>query len=122
MAERRVRAGGYHSFALLLKDGSVLIGGGISPKVDGVEISSIGCERNDVRIYRPAYLTKGPRPVVDVPEPLDLTIGAAGQDDHPVQRRRDPEHRRGRADGARLDDACVRSEPAGSAAHLRGDR
>jgi hypothetical protein len=68
---------GYHSFAILLKDASVLIGGGISPKVNGVEKSSIGCERNDIRIYRPSYLTKGPRPVIDAPEPMELELGAA---------------------------------------------
>src|SRR5262249_14201812 len=50
------RERGYHSFALLLKDGRVLIGGGIYPRVDGVEIASIGCERTDVRIYEPANL------------------------------------------------------------------
>lgn len=70
---------GYHSFAILLKDGSVLVGGGISPKVNGVEMSSIGCERNDVRIYRPGYLTKGPRPVIDAAEPIDLTLGATAE-------------------------------------------
>jgi hypothetical protein len=70
---------GYHSFAILLKDGSVLIGGGISPKVNGVETSSIGCERNDVRIYRPGYLSKGPRPEIDAPEPIDLEIGATAE-------------------------------------------
>lgn len=74
---------GYHSFAILLKDGSVLTGGGISPKVDGVETSSIGCERNDVRIYRPGYLTKGPRPVIDLPEPIDLELGAAAETNVP---------------------------------------
>jgi len=68
---------GYHSFAILLKDGSVLVGGGISPKVNGVETTSVGCERNDVRIYRPAYLTKGPRPILDAPEPIDLELGAS---------------------------------------------
>ncbi len=67
---------GYHSFAILLKDGSVLIGGGISKKVNGVEASSIGCERNDVRIYRPAYLAKGARPIIDAPEPIDLELGS----------------------------------------------
>jgi len=70
---------GYHSFAMLLKDGSVLIGGGISPKVAGAEVSSIGCERNDVRIYKPGYLTKGQRPVIDAAEPLDLEIGAGAE-------------------------------------------
>jgi len=66
---------GYHSFAMLLKDGSVLLGGGVSPKVNGEEITSIGCERNDLRVYRPAYLTQGSRPVIDLPEPIALTIG-----------------------------------------------
>ena len=70
---------GYHSFAMLLKDGSVLVGGGVSPKVNGVEITSIGCERNDLRVYRPAYLTAGARPVIDLPEPIALTIGKAAE-------------------------------------------
>jgi hypothetical protein len=67
---------GYHSFAILLKDGTVLVGGGTAPLVNGQPITSIGCERTDVRIYRPSYLTKGPRPVIAAPEPIDLTIGA----------------------------------------------
>lgn len=52
------RERGYHNFAILLKDGRVLIGGGISP------IGGIGCERPDVRIYSPNYLTAGTRPVL----------------------------------------------------------
>lgn len=62
---------GYHSFALLLKDGRVLIGGGISP------IGDIGCERPDVRIYNPPYLTNGTRPVVSN-APSSITMSAGG--------------------------------------------
>jgi hypothetical protein len=63
---------GYHSFALLLKDGRVLIGGGISP------IGDIGCERPDVRIYNPPYLTNGTRPVVsNAPASISMTAGGA---------------------------------------------
>lgn len=67
---------GYHSFAILLKDASVLIGGGTVPLVNGQVVNEIGCERTDVRIYKPSYLTKGPRPVLSAAEPIDLTIGA----------------------------------------------
>jgi hypothetical protein len=70
---------GYHSFALLLKDARVLIGGGIYPKVNGTAVTSIGCERTDMRIYEPSYLKKGPRPVIDAPEPLDLALKGTAQ-------------------------------------------
>ncbi|KAJ3158559.1 hypothetical protein HDU86_002784 [Geranomyces michiganensis] len=43
----------YHSWALLLKDGRVAVGGG----VDGAG-HSIACERIDVRIFTPPYLQK----------------------------------------------------------------
>lgn len=66
---------GYHSFAILLKDGTVLVGGGTAPLVNGQAVSSIGCERTDVRIYRPSYLTKGPRPAFTAAEPIDLALG-----------------------------------------------
>lgn len=49
---------GYHNFAILLKDGRVLLGGGIAHSGD------IGCERSDVRIYSPPYLSKGVRPAI----------------------------------------------------------
>ena len=42
---------GYHSFAMLLKDGRVLIGGGT------LSNEGIGCERPDVRIFTPPYLS-----------------------------------------------------------------
>ncbi|MBI3811109.1 MAG: DUF1929 domain-containing protein [Nitrospirae bacterium] len=65
---------GYHNFAVLLKDARVLIGGGrVSTTAE------IGCERPDLRIYSPAYLTKGPRPsVVNVREPLEMKVGGGG--------------------------------------------
>lgn len=62
---------GYHNFALLLKDGRVLLGGGKAS-----EQSRVGCERPDVRIYTPGYLSKGPRPsLVEVLEPVKMTVG-----------------------------------------------
>lgn len=69
---------GFHSFALLLKDGRVLIGGGLAE--DGrLDVDhNIGCERPDVRIYHPPYLSKGRRPLlIDKTEPLMMTIGGA---------------------------------------------
>ena len=41
---------GYHNFALLLKDGRVMIGGGTHDKGD------VGCERPSMQIYSPPYL------------------------------------------------------------------
>lgn len=65
------RARGYHNIALLLKDGRVLVGGGIDPGD-----SRIWCERPDVRIYAPAYLSKGPRPTLLIgSEPIRMTVG-----------------------------------------------
>lgn len=51
---------GYHSFALMLQDGRFLLGGGI----DGDHFT-IACERTDLRIYEPDYLSRGPRPVIE---------------------------------------------------------
>ena len=62
---------GYHNIAILLKDGRVLIGGGL----DGSK-SQIWCERPDVRIYSPAYLNNGPRPEFKkISEPVAMEIG-----------------------------------------------
>jgi hypothetical protein len=48
----------YHTFAVLLKDGRILLGGGVAKGHD------IGCEQPTVRIFSPPYLDKGPRPVI----------------------------------------------------------
>jgi len=65
------RMRGYHNIALLLKDGRVLLGGGVDP-----DHAVQACERPDVRIYSPAYLGKGSRPVlVDVLEPVQMNVG-----------------------------------------------
>lgn len=50
---------GYHSFSLLLKDGRILLGGGM------VTLAQVGCERPDLRIFNPPYLSRGPRPRID---------------------------------------------------------
>jgi hypothetical protein len=61
---------GYHSFSLLLKDGRILLGGGM------VTLAQVGCERPDLRIFNPPYLTAGPRPVVDpATEGREIRVG-----------------------------------------------
>lgn len=62
---------GYHNFAILLRDGRVLIGGGIYSN------GGIGCERPDIRIYSPNYLTAGVRPSVTNP-PANITLSVGG--------------------------------------------
>ncbi|MBC8133870.1 MAG: hypothetical protein H7X95_12875, partial [Deltaproteobacteria bacterium] len=61
---------GYHNVALLLKDGRVLIGGG----KDGNH--GTGCEKNELRIYSPPYLSAGTRPAItNVSSGQTLTVG-----------------------------------------------
>jgi cytochrome c peroxidase len=63
---------GYHSVALLLKDGRVLLGGGKD------NVHDTGCEKNEARIYSPPYLSAGPRPqITNIPEGHEIVIGGA---------------------------------------------
>jgi cytochrome c peroxidase len=63
---------GYHSFALLLKDGRVLIGGGKD------NVHDTGCEKNEARIYSPPYLSAGARPVItNVSDGQKVVVGGA---------------------------------------------
>ena len=78
------RERGYHSFALLGKDASIIVGGGIYPStaVDAKtpKTSDIGCERTDVQRWTPPYIADGgpPRPVITTTSsagPLTLKLG-----------------------------------------------
>jgi hypothetical protein len=60
---------GYHSTALLLPDGRVLVGGGGHPD------STVGAQLN-FEIYSPPYLFRGPRPRVDA-APSQVAYGRA---------------------------------------------
>ncbi len=66
---------GVHSFALLLKDGTILMGGGVAT----APVFQIGCEHADLRIYTPPYLRgRSPRPVLSgVTEPLGMAVAGA---------------------------------------------
>ncbi|MDX2052669.1 MAG: galactose oxidase early set domain-containing protein [Polyangiaceae bacterium] len=66
---------GVHSFGLLLKDGTILMGGGVAT----APMFQIGCEHADLRIYTPPYLRiPGKRPALsNVTEPLTLSVGGA---------------------------------------------
>jgi hypothetical protein len=62
---------GYHSFSLLLKDARIMTGGGM------VTLAEVGCERPDLRLFNPPYLTKGPRPALkDDVENSQIHIGS----------------------------------------------
>jgi hypothetical protein len=65
-------ARGYHSFALLLKDGRVLIGGGKD------DVHDTGCEKSEARIYSPPYLSAGTRPAItNLQEGHEMIVGGA---------------------------------------------
>lgn len=54
---------GYHNMAGLLKDGRILLSGGVHSRGD------IGCEQSSLRIFNPPYLnaTTGARPIIQSP-------------------------------------------------------
>jgi hypothetical protein len=63
---------GYHSWALLLKDGRIMIGGGKDNSHD------TGCEKNEARIYSPPYLSAGARPqITNIQEGKQIPVGGA---------------------------------------------
>ena len=59
----------YHSTAVLLPDGSILSAGGGMPPADGGD-----ADHRDAQIFKPPYLFKGPRPVIDS-APASVTYG-----------------------------------------------
>ena len=73
------RERGYHSFALLGRDASVLVGGGIYPSASAADQprpTDIGCERTDVQAWRPPYMAPSrQRPVLDASETLRMKLG-----------------------------------------------
>ena len=49
---------GYHNFASVVADGSIMLGSGFS------QFGDVGCENADVRLFFPSYLFRGPRPAL----------------------------------------------------------
>ena len=49
---------GYHNFASLLGDGSIMLGSGFN------QFGDVGCENPNVRLFSPSYLFRGPRPAL----------------------------------------------------------
>ena len=63
---------GYHSVALVLKDGRILLGAGKDND------HATGCEKNEMRIYEPPYLfAGGARPVINLAEGTSMTVGGS---------------------------------------------
>ncbi|HEY0712738.1 MAG TPA: galactose oxidase-like domain-containing protein, partial [Polyangia bacterium] len=62
---------GYHSVSLLLKDGRVLVGGGKDNP------HATGCEKNELRIFEPPYISNGPRPSIQMAAGQTMTVGGA---------------------------------------------
>ena len=75
---------GYHGFALLEKDASILVGGGIYPSVATASMpkeTDIGCERTDIRRWQPPYLDPSlARPVIAADATIAMTTGGAAVD------------------------------------------
>jgi galactose oxidase-like protein len=66
---------GYHAVSLLLKDGRVLVGGGRIFKSSKEGTYRIGCERPELRVFSPPYLSKGDRPVIGARTPQEIAVG-----------------------------------------------
>jgi len=47
---------GYHNFASVVADGSIMLGSGFN------QFGDVGCENPNVRLFFPSYLFRGPRP------------------------------------------------------------